>query len=67
MKSSAARYPLIFSALLTLALLGLAFGSKAIRPRDPVSNVRDPPPEALRQPTEVERALTVLTSFGTLF
>ena len=67
MKNFAPRYPLLFSALLTLALLGLAFGSKALRPIAPVSNVRDLPPDALRQPTEVERALTVLTSFENLF
>ncbi len=67
MRTFAARYPLAFSVLLTLALLGLAFGSKAIRPRVPVSNVRDLPPEALRPPTEVERALAVLLSFESLF
>lgn len=67
MKNFALRYPLLFSALLTLALLGLAFGSKALRPMAPVSNVRDLPPEVLRQPTELERALTILTSFETLF
>jgi membrane protease YdiL (CAAX protease family) len=50
-----------------MALLGLAFGSKALRPIAPVSNVRDLPPDALRQPTEVERALTVLMSFENLF
>jgi uncharacterized protein len=66
-KNFALRFPLLFSALLTLALLGLAFGSKALRPMAPVSNVRDLPPEALRQPTEVERALTVLMSFENLF
>ena len=66
-KNFAFRYPLLFSALLTLTLLGLAFGSKAIRPVSPVSNVSDLPPEALRQPTEVERSLTVLLSFETLF
>ncbi len=63
----ATRYPLVFSALLTLALLGLALGSKRIRPSDPVSNVRDLPPEALRPPTEVERALAVLLGFESLF
>lgn len=67
MKTFATRYPLLFSILLTLALLGLAFGSKALRPRNPVSNVSDLPPEALRQPTEVERVLTVLLSFENLF
>lgn len=67
MKRLAFRYPLLFSALLTLALLGLAFGSKALRPRPPVSNVRDLPPEILRQPTEVERALAILVSFENLF
>lgn len=67
MKTFALRYPLLFSALLTLALLGLAFASKAVRPSAPISNVRDLPPEALRQPTEVERALTLLTSFESLF
>ena len=67
MKNFALRYPLLFSALLTMALLGLAFGSKALRPIAPVSNVRDLPPDALRQPTEVERALTVLMSFENLF
>ena len=67
MKTFATRRPLLFCALLTLALFGLAFGSKSLRTMAPVSNVRDLPPEALRQPTEVERALTVLTSFETLF
>jgi hypothetical protein len=66
-KNFALRYPLLFSALLTLALLGLAFGSKALRPMASVSNVRDLPPEALRQPTEIERALTVLMNFENLF
>ncbi len=63
----ATRYPLLFSALLTLTLLGLAFGSKGIRPWAPVSSVRDLPPEALRPPTEIERALAVLLSFESLF
>lgn len=67
MKAFATRYPLLFSALLTLALLALAFGSAALRSRAVVSNVRDLSPEALRQPTEVERALALLSGFESLF
>ena len=67
MKTIATHRPLLFSALLTLALLGLAFGSRALLPRDTVSDVRDLPPEALTAPTEAERAFAVLVSFETLF
>ena len=67
MKAFATRYPLLFSGLLTLALLALAFGSAALRSRAVVSNVRDLPPEALRQPTEVARALALLSGFESTF
>ena len=67
MKTFANRRPLLFCVLLTLALLGLALGSRALLPRATVSNVRDLPPEALRAPTESERALGVLLSFESLF
>ena len=67
MKAFATHYPLLFSVLLTLALLVLALGSKAIRPSAPAPDVSELPPEALRPPTEVERALAVLLGFDTLF
>lgn len=67
MRRFAGRRPQLFCTLLTLALLGLALASEKIRPEDPAASVGDLSPEALRQPTEAERALVVLLGSESLF
>lgn len=67
MKRIALRSPLIFSLLISLVLLGLLFVSRLPFPTAPVGDVGDLTPEQVRQPTELERAISSLTNAETLF
>ncbi|MGF1470322.1 MAG: lysostaphin resistance A-like protein [Rubrobacteraceae bacterium] len=67
MKRFALRRPLIFSMLLALVLLGLTFVSRLPFPERFVGDAGDLSPEDVRQPTELERAISSINNAETLY
>ena len=67
MKSFALRRPLIFSLLLTLLLLGLMFVSRVPFPETVVGDIGELSPEQVRQPTELEQAISSITNAEILY
>lgn len=67
LKGFASRYPLIFSLLLALVLFGLLSLSQVTVPSTPIGDVGELAPEQVRQPTEIERALSSIRNVETLY
>lgn len=67
LKGFASRYPLIFSLLLALVLFGLLSLSQVTVPSAPIGDVGELAPEQVRQPTEIERALSSIRNVETLY
>lgn len=67
MKRFSLRRPLIFSLLLSLFLLGLVFVSRLLFPRAIVGDVGELSPEQIRQPSELEQAISSLNNPETLY
>ena len=66
-KSFVARRPLAFCSLLSLVLFGLTAMSAIVLPRTVISSVEALSPELRLEPSDLERALTVLVSPENLF
>ena len=67
LQASANRYPLVFSALLTLALFGLTYVSVAALPTYVAPTTQGLPAEALEEPSQGEAALAALRSSENLY
>lgn len=67
MKSFVNRYPVVFCVLLTLALFGLLALSQATVPTATVGDVGELSPEQVRQPTDLERAISSVRNVETLY
>lgn len=67
LKGFASRYPLIFSLLLALVLFGLLSLSQVTVPSAPIGDVGELASEQVRQPTEIERALSSIRNVETLY
>lgn len=61
------RHPLILASLLLLALFGLTLLSRAAVPSTPIGDISDLSPEALAEPTTLDRVVTALRNADTLF
>lgn len=67
MKGFAGRHPIVFSLLVALTLYGLLVLSRAAAPTAPVGDVGDLTPEQIRQPTELEQAISSVRNVETLY
>lgn len=67
LKTRTERHPLVFASLLLLALFGLTLLARTAIPSAPVGDVSDLSPEALAEPTALDRVITALRNADTLF
>lgn len=67
LKTRTERHPLIFALLLLLTLIGLTLLARSAIPSAPIGDVSDLSPEALTEPTALDRVATALRNADTLF